>query len=176
MIDRSTSLACTVVGLALVVGTTTACVGGSRDTASGASPSDATRAWTSTTAKHGGSGITVRYRTLGTPSLNAALGIEVELAGAQSADAQVRYEAADGLRLDGPAAVAALAPGAPVVQTLTVTPLRGGISYLNVITRQNGQASVISVPVQVGAAQKPAVIGIEKTTPQGERVISLPAQ
>ena len=74
-------------------------------------------------------------------------------------------------------------PGDQVRQTqaqasypLTVTPQGNGLHYLHVFLRQGGRAEALAIPVQVGKGSVVAKPSKAVTMPDGQRVISLPAQ
>lgn len=127
--------------------------------------------------KPNGSGIVVRYRLDGTPVAGRSVPVELALERVVGANASVRFETEAGLRLAGGADPRALAPGQRAALTVDVVPGGEGISYLHVFTTQNGVTSVASIPVSVGkgGSALPAV-GELKSTPEGDKIISMPVK
>lgn len=74
-------------------------------------------------------------------------------------------------------------PGDQIRQTqaqasypLRVTPQGNGLHYLHVFLRQGDRAEALAIPVQVGKGSVVAKPSKAVTMPDGQRVISLPAQ
>ena len=127
--------------------------------------------------KPNGSGIVVRYRLDGTPLVGRAVPVELALERVVGEDASVRFEADAGLRLAGGADPRALMAGRSAALTVDVVPGGEGTTYLHVFTTQGGITSVASIPVSVGkgGAALPAV-GELKSTPDGDKIISMPVK
>jgi hypothetical protein len=127
--------------------------------------------------KPNGSGIVVRYRLEGTPSAGRTVPVALALDRVVGADASVRFETDAGLRLGDGADPRALIAGRNTALTVDVVPGSEGTSYLHVFTTQNGITSVASIPVSVGkgGGALPAV-GELKSSPEGDRLISMPVK
>lgn len=128
--------------------------------------------------KTNGSGIVLRYRIEGTPAVGQPVNVALEFAGARGAGAapNASFSADDGLRIRAGGEPLALQPGVTrhVVQ---LVPQRDGLFYLNVFTVQDGASNATAIALQVGAGQqKAAPAELLKTTPSGEKIISLPVQ
>lgn len=74
-------------------------------------------------------------------------------------------------------------PGGKVSQTLpvasysmTVTPQGNGLHYLHVFLHQGASAEALAIPLQVGKGSTVAKPSKAVTMPDGQRVISMPAQ
>jgi hypothetical protein len=152
---------------------------GAPDSATGKSSLAASKArkngFTPLVAKKGGSGVAMAYRIEGTPAMGSPLTIRVTMAA--SSDAQVTLRAGEGLVLNRPDQVLVSAAGQSAEHTITVVPQAEGRFYLNLFSVAAGRGSAMSIPVQVGkgAVQlKPS--GNVQVMPNGERVISVPAQ
>jgi hypothetical protein len=128
-------------------------------------------------SKKPGAGITVRYRFDGTPAADMPVTVTLQLRDVVSTSgATVMLYTTDGTRIDTPGPIA-LARGVVRDLRVQVTPPADGTYYLNVQTEQAGRTSVTSVAIQVGSApHKLAKHGTLQVMPDGERVVSLPAQ
>lgn len=127
--------------------------------------------------KANGSGIEVQYRIEGVARLGEALPIALSFHGiSDPAGASVRFTVDAGLTLP-PAYASELAlQGGPAAPTMTVpvTPTAEGLAYLHVFATQNGATSVSSVAVQVGKAVSLKLRGDLKSTPSGDRILTIP--
>lgn len=129
--------------------------------------------------KVNGSGIEVQFRIDGTPRIGAALTVSFGFEGVvPQAGASVRFSADPGLMLaESYRASFALPEGVSVpTMTVPVVPTSEGLAYLHVFTTQRGVTSVSSIPVQVGtpAAAKPK--SDLQSTPDGEKIRTMPVQ
>lgn len=127
----------------------------------------------------------VAFEQLGSTAVLMGVPISVKTVVTPTADVddiEVRFSLSDGLQ--GAQSLPLLAPGlqkvgTPLSQTLVFVPRAEGQQYLNVfVTTRQGQqrmSKTVSYPVAVGniAANKPKATVL--TTPDGERVISMPA-
>ena len=73
-----------------------------------------------------------------------------------------------------PSSTAPFNPGASY--TLKVKPTSDGLRYLNVFLKSGDRAEALAIPVQLGKEANLHKSGVIKTTPDGQRVISIPAQ
>ena len=73
-----------------------------------------------------------------------------------------------------PLSTAPFNPGASY--TLKVQPTSDGLRYLNVFLKSGDRAESLAIPVQLGKEANLHKSGVIKTTPDGQRVISIPAQ
>ena len=135
------------------------------------------RGFAHTTAKRGGSGVTVAYRIEGAAQPNVPARITVELSGVTAQEgATASFSAEEPAWLHSAAALT-LRPHQTNSASLEVTAPADGMYFVNVTTTQAGRSSVVQIPVKVGAgAAKLEKQGTVQTTPSGERVISLPAK
>jgi len=130
-----------------------------------------------TPAKPNGNGIEVRYRLEAVPQAGQPLQVSLAFSSPHpGGEPTAWFTLTGGLAWAAEApAVLALSDGAPTRQQVTVLPPADGIGYLNVFTRQDGIDSVTAIPVRVGkAAPSLRQPGAVKTSPGGDRVISLP--
>ena len=89
----------------------------------------------------------------------------------------IELASSGGLRLDNnlPAGNAVQAvPSADYV--LSLVPQSEGLHYINVYLRSGDMAEALAIPVQVGNTKKLTKPAKVKTMPDGQRVISIPAQ
>jgi hypothetical protein len=169
------------VGIALALGAHCSAMGATEQPkAASASKAKPAKGWITAPAKKGGSGVVVRYRIDGTPAVGKPLAISLSFSGVRSEEgAQVSFgtEGA-GLMMDKQrAAPQKLASYQATTMPMSVTPQAEGTSYITVVTEQNGRSSVTMIPVRVGhgkVALKP--MGEVVTTPEGEKIISMPAK
>ena len=80
------------------------------------------------------------------------------------------------LRLEGQSGAGAIPLDASAGYTLAVVPQREGLHYIHVYLRSGDMTEALAIPMQVGKTQtlsKPVDV---KTMPDGQRVISIPAQ
>jgi hypothetical protein len=136
--------------------------------------------WLTAPSKKGGSGVVVRYKIDGTPAVGKALNMTLSLSGVNSeSGASMMVDTKDaGLAMDKQrTAPQKLASYQATSMPLSVTPQAEGTFYIRVTTQQAGRSSVTLIPIRVGhgkVAMKPT--GEVVTTPEGERIISLPAK
>ena len=129
--------------------------------------------------KPNGSGVEVRYRVLDTPEVGQPARVEIALARVTDpVGASVKFSVDPSLRLVGTASTR-LPADQTTTLTVTVVPQAEGLAYLNVFTTQRGLTSSTSIPIQTGAAKpaskKPGA-GSLKETPEGEKILVLPAK
>jgi predicted small lipoprotein YifL len=127
--------------------------------------------------KKGGSGVALTYQLEGTPEVGKPLLVKMLMV--SPADAQVVVRAGEGLQLPTAEVVMQSTAGVPAEHQMSVVPKALGRFYLHVMSTANGRTSASAIAVQVGTDKdmpqaKPS--GDIKTMPNGERVISLPAQ
>ena len=125
--------------------------------------------------KKSGSGVDLAYQLGGTPEVGKPLLVKIQMA--SPADAQVTVRAGEGLQLQSQELVMQSAAGASAEHEMSVTPLAEGRYYIHVLSTARGRTTASAIAVQVGKGMpmaKPA--GDVKTMPNGERVISVPAQ
>ena len=127
--------------------------------------------------KKGGSEVALAYQLQGPPEIGRSLTIKIMMLSA--ADAQVVVRADEGLQLQSSGLVMQSTAGVAAEHQLAVTPLASGRFYLHVMSTANGRTSASAIAVQVGADKlmrqaKPS--GAIHTMPNGERIISTPAQ
>ncbi len=125
--------------------------------------------------KKGGSGVDMVYRIEGTPSVGNPLDIRIRISSRVAATTTLRAGA--GLLLSDPAQVLRSHAGQPTEHTVSVVPQSEGRFYLNLFSVANGRGGASAIAVQVGKGSvqlKPA--GKVQVMPDGERVISVPAQ
>ncbi len=125
--------------------------------------------------KKGGSGVALSYRMEDVAEIGKPLTIRLTIFSAS--DATVTVRAGDGLVLAAQPQVLESAAGQSSEHAVTVTPQAQGRFYLHLISTANGRGSATSIPVQVGKTvvkAKPA--GSVQVTPNGERIISVPAK
>lgn len=132
-------------------------------------------------AKHGGSGIELRYAVPSTLRPGEVAVVRLQLSGARSDDAKVEVRSdnpAVQLRLAGQPITGAIALDRAGTRTLDVeVSAPDGLQYLNVFTTQEGRFSAHSIPLPVGTgAVQQKSNGIPATTPDGEKIISLPSK
>ncbi|MGJ7492979.1 hypothetical protein [Variovorax sp. ZT4R33] len=127
--------------------------------------------------KSNGSGIEVQFRIDGAARLGGALPIALSFDGVTDpAGARVRFTVDAGLTLpsaysgDFPLSAGASAP----TLTVPVIPTSEGLAYLHVFTTQQGLTSVSSVAVQVGKSASPKLRGDLKSTPSGDKILTIP--
>ena len=135
------------------------------------------RNYTRMPIKKGGSGVVVSYQLQGIPEIGKPLLVNIRMF--STADAQVTVRADDGLQLQSPQFVMQSTAGIAGEHQLTVVPAAIGRFYVHVMSTANGRTSASAIAVQVGADKdmpqaKPS--GAIKIMPNGERVISMPAQ
>lgn len=127
--------------------------------------------------KSNGSGIEVQFRIDGAARIGEALPIALSFDGVtDTVGARVRFTVDAGLSL--PPAYAGEFPlqagaAAPTL-AVPVTPTSDGLAYLNVFTTQHGVTSVSSVAVQVGKSAALKLRGELKSTPSGDKILTIP--
>jgi hypothetical protein len=139
-----------------------------------------TTGWITAPSKKGGSGVVVRYKIEGQAAVGKALQVTLSFSSINSeagATVSLKTEGTS-LKIDKPLATAQkLANRQATSMPLSVTPQAEGTFYLSVVTEQDGRSSVTMIPIRVGhgkVAMKPA--GNVVTTPEGEKIISMPAK
>jgi hypothetical protein len=160
---------------ALLFTANTASAGSSEQAGAHAKPAPSQGGFTRIAKKKGGSGVDIAYQLARTPEVGKPLVVKIQIA--SSADAQVTVRAGDGLQLQSNSLVMQSAGGAITEQEMSVIPLTGGRHYVHLLSAAGGRTSASAIAVQVGKQMqvaKPA--GEVKTMPNGERVISMPAQ
>ncbi|MDH6591688.1 hypothetical protein M2165_001577 [Variovorax sp. TBS-050B] len=132
---------------------------------------------TAAVQKPGRAGVTVAYRVEAVPQLNRATPVVLQFDGVTAPEgATVRLSADAGLRLQGSAELS-LPQGQRTTATVHVVSEREGLAYLNLFVNQGGASSAISIPIQTGtAAPQLKSAGEIKSTPDGERIITMPAK
>lgn len=135
--------------------------------------------WVTAARKHNGSGVTVSYNVPKVLSAGQTATVQIRLSNVTKNDASVKVTPPASVTMTGDASVLtgkALPLGSTTL-TLQVTPSADGLEYLNVFTTQGGRTTAQSIPLQVGSA-KAEVKNKNKveTTPEGEKVISMPAK
>ena len=154
-----------------------ACADGTRPSAVDAASTPRLAMKPAAPRKSNGSGIEVQFRIDGAARIGEALPIALSFDGVtDSAGARVRFTVDAGLTL--PAAYAGEFPlqagaSAPTL-TVPVIPASEGQAYLNVFTTQHGVTSVSAVPVQVGKAGSLKLRGELKSTPSGDKILTIP--
>jgi hypothetical protein len=145
------------------------------------SPAKAKPVWVQAAAKHGGSGVNLRYSVAESLQPNQAGSLQLQFGGITDDDARVELRAPTGVTLtdaSGAALTSAALPrGQITTLSLNVNAAADGMQFIDVFTTQGGRSSAQSVPLKVGkgelALKKSGDLRIE---PNGERVISMPAQ
>ena len=140
-----------------------------------AKPAPSQRGFTRIAKKKGGSEVGLAYQFASTPEVGKPLRVIIQIA--SPADAQVTVRAGEGLQLQSNSLEMRSAAGAITEQEMSVMPLAEGRHYLHVLSTARGRTSASTVAVQMGKQMpvaKPA--GDVRTMPDGERVISVPAQ
>lgn len=137
--------------------------------------------WVQAADKHGGSGIKLRYSMADGLQPNQPGTLQLRFSGIGEDDARVELRAPAGTTITDASGAAltgvALPRGQATTLSLNVTAAADGMQFIDVFTTQGGRSSAQSVPLKVGkgelALQKTGTLRVE---PNGERVISLPAQ
>lgn len=132
---------------------------------------------TAAVQKPGRAGVAVAYRIDATPQLNRATPVVLEFDGiTDHAGATVRLRPDAGLRLQGSETLT-LPQGRRATATVLVVSEREGLAYLNVFVNHGDASSAISIPIQTGTAA-PALkaTGELKSTPEGDRIITMPVK
>jgi hypothetical protein len=136
--------------------------------------------WITTPSKKGGSGVVVRYKIDGTPTIGKALPVTLSLSGINSeSGATIALEAKDaGLNMDKQRSTPQkLASYQATAMSLSVTPQSEGTFYITVTTEQEGRSSVTMIPIRVGHGKIAMKSSGQLTiTPEGEKIISMPAK
>lgn len=170
---RSSLVFLSAAFLLLTVGTASAAP--SQQAEAHAEPTPGQRGFTRIAVKKGGSGVDLAYQLFGTPEVGKALLVKIRIGSA--ADAQVTVRAGDGLQLQSNALVMRNAAGITAEHEMFVVPLAEGRHYIHVLSTARGRTSASAIAVRVGKdlpQAKPA--GDVKIMPDGERIISVPAQ
>lgn len=122
-------------------------------------------------------GVRIRY-TVDSPAVGSRSQVRLSVQRPSSGPPlTIELAPSGGLRLDN------RLPGGHVVQTvpsadyvLDLEPTGEGLHYIHVYLRSGGMAEALAIPVQVGKTKKTVKPAEVKTMPDGQRVISLPAQ
>jgi len=132
---------------------------------------------TTAARKPNDSGVTLKFRLDATPQVGRGTPVVLQFSGVTDPEgATVRLSADDGLTVSGSDSLT-LPTGKRTSATVTVVSEREGLAYLNVFITQKGAVSAISIPIQTGTAapvMKPS--GELKSTPDGEKIITMPAK
>ncbi|MDM0115594.1 hypothetical protein QTI66_25820 [Variovorax sp. J22R133] len=124
--------------------------------------------------KSNGSGIDVRYRVEGTPSVGKPTMVVIVLSGVTDpGGGSVWFTADASLGLDSSAAATTLEAGRSITLNVTVTPKTDGVAYLNVFTRQRGALSATSIAVQAGSTPLSRASGAVKDDVDGEKILPM---
>lgn len=151
------------------------------DTVRSTAKAKAKPVWVQAAAKHGGSGVNLRYAVPESLQPNQAGSLQLQFGGITDDDARVELRTPAGVTLTDASGAAltgaALPRGQITTLSLNVTAATDGMQFVDVFTTQGGRSSAQSVPLKVGKGElvmkKSGDLRIE---PNGERVISMPAQ
>jgi hypothetical protein len=136
--------------------------------------------WLTAPSKKGGSGVVVRYKIDSTPTVGKPLPVTLNLSGVNSeSGATIALEAKDaGLNMDKQRSTPQkLASYQATAMSLSVTPQSEGTFYITVTTEQEGRSSVTMIPIRVGHGKIAMKSSGQLTiTPEGEKIISMPAK
>lgn len=127
--------------------------------------------------KSNGSGIEVQFRIDGAARIGEALPVALSFDGVtDTTGARVRFTVDAGLSLPATYAGEFKLPAGASSPTLTVpvTPTSEGLAYLNVFTTQHGLTSASAIAVQVGKTGALKLRGELKSTPSGDRILTIP--
>lgn len=127
--------------------------------------------------KKGGSGVQLTYQLGSTPEIGKPLVIKMMMS--STANAQVVVRADEGLKLQNADSVMRSTAGSSAEHQLVVVPMALGRYYVHVMSTAYGRTSASAIAVQVGEDKdmpQTKRSGTVKTMPDGERVISMPAQ
>jgi hypothetical protein len=143
-----------------------------------AAPSDkhsATQSFVPMASKKGGTGIDMSYRLEGTPQVGKPLKVHFHMF--SRFDAQATLQADEGLQLVAPEQVMQSMGGVRSQHTVTVVPQAEGRFYISVLSNAQGRSGASAIAVQVGkSAVQLKPTGNVQVMPNGERIISVPAQ
>lgn len=137
--------------------------------------------WIEAAAKHGGSGIRLRYSVADSVQPGVPADVRLQFSGVETDDASVELRPPHGASLTdaaGNAVRSVLLPrGSTTTLVLRLTPVADGAQTLDVFTSQGQRLSAQSVLLNVGSGKLDLQkMGKAQTTPSGEKVISLPAE
>jgi hypothetical protein len=141
--------------------------------------------WITPRQKHSNSGIAMRYRMEGELKVGQPVTLHFEFAGARTQDARVSMSmpkalavgAGAGMQKTGDSYMKPLVVADMSAQSITVTPMSEGAHFINIQLAQGGNSSAAGVMLRVGeAGQKMETIGEAVTTPEGEKLIVMPAK
>ena len=127
--------------------------------------------------KPGGTGVVGEFQLGAPPRPGQPTPVVLQFEGVTAPDgATVRLSPDPGLSLQGGTTLT-LPPGSRSTATVLVVSEREGLAYLNLFVTQKGASSAISIPIQTGDSP-PLLksVGEQKATPDGERLIMLPAK
>jgi hypothetical protein len=127
--------------------------------------------------KPGSSGVVVRFELGAAPQPGQPTPVILQFDGVTAPEgATVRLSPDKGLHLQG-AAMLTLPQGRPSTATVLVVSEREGLAYLNLFVSQGAATSAISIPIQTGSSiSRLKSTGELKSTPDGERIITLPVK
>ncbi len=147
-------------------------------------PMNTDAGWITAPQKHNSSGLSLRYKLMGQPIAGQPLPVQLEFAGVSADDAQIqiRLDSAlqstttAGLQKNSDGFLLPLSKGKMTAQTLTVTPKSDGMHYIQLQMSQAGRTSAASIAIRVGDTPVATpTLGEVQTTPQGEKIIVMPA-
>ncbi|MCW5636015.1 MAG: hypothetical protein KIT17_21950 [Rubrivivax sp.] len=144
-------------------------------TATPAAPSaSAAPKWQRAAAKHGGSGVTLRYAVPDKLAVGETVAVRLQFGGVTAADGAA-VEVIDAATR-APLLTLQLQSGEQRTAELSYTGRSDGMQFLTVTTTQAGRVTVQQVPLRVGSGElKLKAEGQRRSTAGGEAVISLPA-
>ena len=121
-------------------------------------------------------GVRVFYEFVGTGVDSAGLLTLkiIRLGGGEAATLELRPDAAISLPAGLPATASPFNPGAEYV--VKVKPTADGLHYINVFVQAGTMTEAMAIPVQIGKNAKLSKSGKVSVMPDGQRVISVPAQ
>jgi hypothetical protein len=103
--------------------------------------------------------------------------VRIEFTGMAKSGVAVTYRTEGGLALDGVAKKQLTPDSKGTAQdTVVVRAQNAGAYFLNVFAKSKGVTKVVSIPVTIGNAMFKPRTASSVATPQGERVIEMPAQ
>ncbi len=143
--------------------------------AASAPPALAASGYTALPMKKSGSSVEISYRIEGTPTPASVLAIH--LTTSSPADAKIKLRGGEGLVVNGANHLLLSAAGQVTQHRIEVIPQVQGRLYLYLESSANGRGSASAIAVQVGKTEvqrKPS--GNVQSTPNGERIISVPAK